>query len=109
MIIGSNNTVNQGHEYTLVSGRYLTTTKGYQTVLGISNDATATDDDVVVVGGGNFEAPGSANRKERNIFTIPRTSVQATNSDGKWYSKPSKSSDAITYGYLQEALLNGAW
>ena len=94
-VVGNDNVVSHG--YCQLLGTRLVTGAGSQLVIGQDNTASAA---AFVIGA------GSASSK-KNIFTVPKTSLLG--SDNYYYSKPSISSDAITYGYLQQALLNGEW
>lgn len=67
----------------MLIGSNLTTSYDHQVMVG--HNTTAENNDAFIVGYDGAK------------FTVPRTGI------------PSKSSDAITYGYLQDALLNGAW
>jgi hypothetical protein len=97
---GMNNKIT--HALSACIGHKLTSTANGQLVVGQDNETgTKFSNDALVVGYGN------GNGVSKTLFTVSKTaSGNATNG---WYTKPSKYSDAITYGYLQEALLNGEW
>lgn len=104
---GSNSFVSGGshtvkHSYSGCLGYKLTTTAGGQLVVGQDNETSSKfSNDAFTV------AYGNASGSSKTLFTVSKTA--AGNASSGWYTKPTKSCDAITYGYLQEALLNGEW
>lgn len=99
--IGANNTTT--HSYSATIGHAVTSTANGQLVVGQYNQTDASfSNDAFTVG------YGASDTERKTLFTVPKTAKQSSTSN-RYYAQPSKPSDAVTYGYLEECLLKGMW